>query len=157
MSSNFEEMFSQAHEDLGGAEPDHQVSNVDEAQDDIGRYLRNLRGGLSLRQLQEETGIAYSYLSDIERGSKRPGERVLSRLAIHHGVPLDDLLDMAGVQRKEQPQTHLSATDIRRSFRFVMDDPGLVSYQKPADDLPIDAQRFVVQMYEHFTGKRLLA
>ena len=49
-----------------------------------------------------------------------------------------------------------SAADIRRSFRFVPDDPSLVGYQKPTEDMPIEAQRFVVQIYEHFTGKRLL-
>ena len=62
---------------------------------EIGPLLRDLRGDLSLRQLEEETGIAYSYLSVIERGNKRPGPRVLSRLAAYHDVPLDELLGAA--------------------------------------------------------------
>ena len=58
--------------------------------------------------------------------------------------------------KKENAGHDLSAADIRRSFRFVLDDPSLVGYQKPTEDVPIEAQRFVVQLYQHFTGKRLL-
>ena len=158
MSSDFHEMFSDAPDAMADEGPDDPKALTDQplAATGIGPFLRSLRGDLSLRQLQEQTGIAYSYLSDIERGNKRPGKRVLSRLAIHHGVPLHHLLDIAGIPQQENPQTQLSTTDVRRSFRFVMDDPDLMGYHRPTDDLPIDAQRLVVQLYEHFTGKKLL-
>ena len=41
--------------------------------EEIGPLLRDLRGPLSLRQMEEATGITYSYLSNIERGNRRPG------------------------------------------------------------------------------------
>ena len=157
MSSNpLEELFASTPEDLAGTEPDENSTGNQQQLTAIGPFLRDLRGARSLRQLQDETGIAYSYLSDIERGSKRPGQKVLSRLATYHHVPVQDLLEVAGVLKKENAGHDLSAADIRRSFRFVLDDPSLVGYQKPTKDMPIEAQRFVVQLYEHFTGKRLL-
>ena len=157
MSSNpLEELFTSTPEDLAGAEPDENVTGNQQQLTAIGPFLRDLRGNRSLRQLQNETGIAYSYLSDIERGSKRPGQTILSRLSAYHRVPMEELLDVAGVAKKVNAGHELSAANVRRSFRFVLDDPSFDGYQKPTEDVPIEAQRFVVQLYQHFTGKRLL-
>ena len=131
------------------AEPDYDDHS-------LGTTLRYLRGDRSLRKIQEATGITYSYLSDIERGNKRPGENVLSRLAEYHNVPLGELLGMAGLAYGADADRYYSNADIRRSFQFVLDDPSLGAYQKPVEDVPIETQRFVVQIYEHYTGKRIL-
>ena len=124
---------------------------------EIGPLLRELRGEQSLRQIEEETGIAYSYLSVIERGNKRPGPKVLSRLAAYHDVPLDELLGLAGYPQQPSEDRMPTIADIQRSFRFVVDDPELEEFQKPSEAAPIDLKRFVVQLYEHYTGKRLLS
>lgn len=123
----------------------------------VGELLRWLRGKRSLRQVQEDTGITYSYLSNIERGHKLPGEKVLAKLADYHNMPRGELLDMAGIDKNADADLHFSNADIRRSFQFVMQDPSLTGYPKPSEDVPIETQRFVVQLYEHFTGLRLLA
>ena len=121
----------------------------------IGNLLRDLRGEMSLRQLEEETGITYSYLSVIERGNKRPGPRVLSRLATYHNVPLDELLDAAGYPQPNDDGKNTIA-DIQRSFRFLTEDPELEQFQKPSDAVPIELKRFAIQIYEHYTGRKLL-
>jgi len=123
----------------------------------VGDLLRWLRGERSLRQVQEDTGITYTYLSNIERGNKLPGEKVLTKLADYHNMPRGELLDMAGIDKSADADLHFSNADIRRSFQFVMQDPSLNGYPKPSEDVPIETQRFVVQLYEHFTGLRLLA
>ena len=122
----------------------------------LGDLLRYLRGERSLRQVQEDTGITYSYLSNIERGNKLPGERVLTKLADYHNVPRGELLYLAGIDKNSDADRHFSNADIRRSFQFVTEDPGLSRYPKPIEEVPIETQRYVVQLYEHFTGKRLL-
>ena len=123
----------------------------------VGELLRYLRGDRSLRQVQEDTGITYSYLSNIELGHKLPGEKVLTKLADYHNMPRGELLDMAGIDKSTDADLHFSNADIRRSFQFVMEDPSLTGYPKPSQEVPIETQRFVVQLYEHFTGLRLLA
>ena len=123
---------------------------------EIGPLLRDLRGERSLRDLEEETGIAYSYLSVIERGNKRPGPKVLSRLAAYHDVPLDELLGAAGYPPQADEEGKPTVADIQRSFRFVVEDPELGAYPKPSEAAPIELKRFVVQLYEHYTGRRIL-
>ena len=122
---------------------------------DIGSLLRDLRGRLSLRQLEEATGITYSYLSNIERGNRRPGFKILSKLAAYHDVPMRDLLVAAGYP-PEPAEDGRHTADIQRSFRFVVDDPELEAFEKPSEAAAIELKRYVVQLYEHYTGKKLL-
>ena len=123
---------------------------------DIGSLLRDLRGRLSLRQLEEATGITYSYLSNIERGNRRPGFKILSKLAAYHDVPMRDLLVAAGYPPESAADGRHTTADIQRSFRFVVDDPELEAFEKPSEAAAIDMKRYVVQLYEHYTGKKLL-
>ena len=123
----------------------------------IGELIRNLRGDRTLREVERGAGIPNSYLSNVESGKKRPGLKTLSKLADYFGVPLDELLEVAGLpHRKSLAEDVVSALDIHRSFDFLLADPELSQYQKPQDRLSTDTQRFIVQLYEHFTGKRLL-
>ena len=124
--------------------------------DEIGPLLRDLRGRLSLRQMEEATGIAYSYLSNIERGNRRPGIKTLSTLATYHDVPMRDLLAAAGYTPAPSEDDRHTKADIQRSFRFVMDDPELEAFEKPSEAAATDLKRYVVQLYEHYTGKKLL-
>ena len=123
---------------------------------EIGPLLRDLRGRLSLRQLEEATGITYSYLSNIERGNRRPGFKILSKLAVYHDVPMRDLLAAAGYPPEPAEDGRHTIADIQRSFRFVMEDPELEVFEKPSEAAPIDLKRYLVQLYEHYTGRKLL-
>src|SRR5918998_4022893 len=50
---------------------------------DIGGFIRDLRQSarISLRQLAEQTGVSNPYLSQIERGLRKPSAEVLQQLA----------------------------------------------------------------------------
>ena len=63
---------------------------------ELGALLKRLRGDASLRDVRRMTGISNSYLSQIERGDRRPGPSVLKRLASLYGVDVQDLLKRAG-------------------------------------------------------------
>ena len=123
----------------------------------IGQLLRNLRGNRTLREVEQGANIPNSYLSNVENGAKRPGVKTLSKLANYFQVPLEELLQVAGLPHNNTNGTiPFSALDIHRSFDFLMADPALSHYQKPKDQLSTDTQRFIVEMYQHYTGKRLL-
>ena len=140
-------------------EPDHEQDEGagKRQRPPIGELLRNLRGDRTLREVEREAGIPNSYLSNVESGTKRPGLKTLSKLSDYFGVPLDELLEVAGLpHRTSIEEKAMSAIDIHRAFDFMMADPALRQYESPSDRLSTDTRRFIVQLYEHFTGKRLL-
>ena len=139
----------------------------------IGAVLKRLRGKRSLRQVQAETGVPYTYLSSIELGQKNPGIKTLSRLAACYEVPVQELLQAAGMQvfwssPSWSPEDFESALKIlkdndlkgeihmKRYYDFVMADPDLMRCRKPKETPPFEFQRFVVEMYQHYTGKKLI-
>ena len=123
----------------------------------IGELLRELRGTKTLRRVEADTGITNAYLSNIELGLKKPGVKTLAKLGIYYQVPLDHLLKVAGLQDQAPgPAQQESVLDIHRAYAFVLGDPNIAVYQKPADTPPLDMQKFVVELYQTFTGRRLL-
>ena len=123
----------------------------------IAEVLRDLRGERTLRYVEHGTGISNTYLSNLEQGLRRPGMKTLRTLSEYYEVPLNELLKVADTSHQEESEDReISALDIRRSFSFLASDPDLYQYEAPSEQLPLDAQRYIVQIYEHFTGKRLL-
>ncbi len=66
--------------------------------DDLGGFLRQQRrlSSLSLRRLSELSGVSNPYLSQIERGLRRPSADVLNQLARALGLSTDVLYVRAG-------------------------------------------------------------
>ena len=125
----------------------------------IGTMLKRLRGSHSLRDVQRYTGISGSYLSQIERGDRRPGPSVLKRLSSLYDVPVHPLLKKAGYLDDQRDQENPDADeplDVERAFQFVLADPKFRVGTRPTGPLTLSAKRFIVEMYERFTGKRLL-
>jgi transcriptional regulator with XRE-family HTH domain len=67
--------------------------------ENLGDYLREQRLGakLSLRQLAEQTGVSNPYLSQIERGLRRPSAEVLQQLAKALRISAEQLYLRAGI------------------------------------------------------------
>ena len=63
----------------------------------IGQMLKRLRGETSLRAVQRLSGISNAYLSQIEKGIRHPGPRVLKRLATLYGVGSPGSLQEGGI------------------------------------------------------------
>ena len=66
----------------------------------LGEYLREQRTAarLSLRQLSELAGVSNPYLSQIERGLKRPSAEILQQLAKGLEVSAESLYVRAGIR-----------------------------------------------------------
>ncbi len=67
--------------------------------DALGDYLREQRtdAKLSLRQLAQATGISNPYLSQIERGVRRPSAEVLQQIAKAMRISAESLYVRAGI------------------------------------------------------------
>jgi len=94
----------------------------------LGDYLREQRQSarLSLRQLSELAGVSNPYLSQIERGLKRPSAEILQQLAKGLEVSAETLYVKAGIL-DEHPVHANPPSDVRRA---VAADPDLTQRQK---------------------------
>jgi len=124
----------------------------------FGEYLRNLRleKRYSLREVEELSGVSNSYLGLIERGQRPiPGVDILKKLAPVYDVPARDLLAAAGYLKEED--ISLSEEDeVEMAFRYVMNDPRYKSGTRIKGGVTTEVKRFIVEMYEKATGKKLL-
>jgi transcriptional regulator with XRE-family HTH domain len=109
---------------------------------DLGAYLREQRqhAQLSLRQLSEVAGISNPYISQIERGLKKPSAEILQALAKALRISAESLYVRAGIL--EERTDHGPARD------FDVTDAVL------ADPKLNDRQRAVLlDVYESFLGE----
>ncbi len=69
------------------------------AASNLGDYLRTQRRGaqLSLRQLADQAGVSNPYLSQIERGLRKPSAEVLQQLAKALRISAETLYVRAGI------------------------------------------------------------
>lgn len=70
---------------------------------ELGSYLKELRGKKSLRDVQKDTGISHTYLSTLEKGidprtnkPREPSFDTLKKLSDYYDVSYIDLLSKAG-------------------------------------------------------------
>jgi transcriptional regulator with XRE-family HTH domain len=100
----------------------HKVGNAVES---LGDYLREQRvsARLSLRQLADQAGVSNPYLSQIERGLRRPSAEVLQQLAKALRISAEQLYLRAGLV---SPDEGLGGT----VELAVLGDPSLSERQK---------------------------
>lgn len=98
--------------------------------DSLGDYLRDQRQSakLSLRQLSELAGVSNPYLSQIERGLKKPSAEILQQLAKGLEVSAESLYVRAGIL-DERHGHQAGAPDTRA---VIGADPRLNDRQKSA-------------------------
>ena len=91
----------------------------------LGDYLHEQRvaAQLSLRQLAEQTGVSNPYLSQIERGLRRPSAEVLQQLAKALRVSAETLYIHAGILSPEDGE-------VRSVELAILADTGLTERQK---------------------------
>ena len=131
---------------------------TDRGDESIGQMLKRLRGDMSLRGVQRLSGISNAYLSQIEKGIRHPGPKLLRRLAALYGVGVQELLRKAGYLGSdgEEPEVD-EATEVERAYQYVLSDPVFRVGTRPRGPLSIESKRFIVELYERYSGKRLLS
>ena len=108
---------------------------------ELGEFIREQRrvGHLSLRKLSEMAGISNPYLSQIERGLRKPSAEILQQIARALEISSETLYVRAGILEPREGDTDL-VTEIRR-------DPWINEEQK----------KTLVQIYESFRAERRAA
>jgi transcriptional regulator with XRE-family HTH domain len=115
-------------------------SVVEKAVDDIGSYIRSQREGaqVSLRQLARAAGVSNPYLSQIERGLRKPSAEILQQIAKGLRISAEALYVKAGIL-EEKPAS--AVTDA------VLADPSLSERQK----------QVLLDVYQSFRGENTAA
>jgi|SRR5579864_9401204 len=125
----------------------------------FGPYLRELRHrrGLSLKQVEREAGVSNAYLSQIERGLRKPPHPdILKRLAKVYDVPPNDLLIAAGYV-EDLAAKGITREKIEQAFEHVIHHPQFrYGTRLKGVTLSLDAKRFIVEMYEKMRREKLL-
>ncbi|MEV0581446.1 helix-turn-helix transcriptional regulator [Nonomuraea sp. NPDC050310] len=78
----------------------------------IGEYIREQRqqAKISLRQLAEQAGVSNPYLSQIERGLRKPSAEILNQIAKGLSISAQALYVQAGLMEdREQPSDVIAA------------------------------------------------
>ncbi|MCX5603521.1 helix-turn-helix transcriptional regulator [Streptomyces phaeochromogenes] len=102
----------------------------------LGEYLREQRRNaqLSLRQLAEAAGVSNPYLSQIERGLRKPSAEVLQQVAKALRISAETLYVRAGILDAERDRDEVETRAV------ILADPTLNERQK----------QVLLQIYESF-------
>ena len=114
------------------------MSDLEARWGELGEFIREQRrlGHLSLRKLSEKAGISNPYLSQIERGLRKPSAEILQQIARALEISSETLYIQAGILEERDSTTDL-ISEIRR-------DPWLDEDQKKS----------LIQIYESFRNAR---
>lgn len=100
---------------------------------DVGDFIRDLRrnAGVSLRQLADKAGVSNPYLSQVERGLRKPSAEVLQQIA--------------GALRVSTPVMYL-----RAGLLDAKEREGVLAAIAADPDLTIAQKQSLSQIYEAF-------
>ena len=108
----------------------------------LGEYLREQRRSaqLSLRQLADAAGVSNPYLSQIERGLRKPSAEILQQLAKALRISAETLYVQAGIlDERERDGLEVPAA--------ILTDPSINERQK----------QVLIQIYESFRKENAAA
>ncbi|GAA1932925.1 helix-turn-helix transcriptional regulator [Streptomyces sodiiphilus] len=108
----------------------------------LGEFLREQRrqAKLSLRQLADAAGVSNPYLSQIERGLRKPSAEILQQIAKGLQISAETLYVQAGILDERDPEQAAHGARRPGVREAVAADPGLTDPQRQA----------LLQIYEAF-------
>lgn len=117
------------------------MSELEQRWRELGAFIREQRrlGQISLRKLSEQAGVSNPYLSQIERGLRRPSAEILQQIARALEISAETLYVQAGIL---EPRT--DGVDVVGEIRR---DPVLSEEQK----------KTLVHIYESFRAEHDVA
>ena len=106
---------------------------------DLGQFIRDQRTAaqISVRALAAKAGVSNPYLSQVERGLRRPSADILAQIARGLSISVESLLAKAGILEDNPGET----TDVVTSIRA---DQSLTERQKAS----------LIDIYQAFRHER---
>lgn len=110
---------------------------------DLGEFIRQQRGSnrLSLRRMSELAGISNPYLSQIERGLRKPSAEILRQIAKALRIQAETLYVRAGILEERDPTDDLADSILRDPYMNEEQKQTLVriylSFRHENEDRPV--------------------
>jgi transcriptional regulator with XRE-family HTH domain len=110
---------------------------------DLGEFIRQQRGSarLSLRRMSELAGISNPYLSQIERGLRKPSAEILRQIAKALRIQAETLYVRAGILDERDPTDDLADSILRDPYMNEEQKQTLVriylSFRHENEDKPV--------------------
>ena len=110
---------------------------------DLGQFIREQRNmaRLSLRRLSDMAGISNPYLSQIERGLRKPSAEILQQIARALRISAETLYVRAGILEERQGEPDLTGEILRDPFLTEEQKQTLVriytSFRRENGDRPV--------------------
>ena len=103
---------------------------------DVGDFIREQRrlAELSVRRLAEMSGVSNPYLSQIERGLRRPSADILANIARGLQISAESLYVRAGILDEDRERD-------------------LVASIRAQEDLTTDQKQVLIRIYESFMAE----
>lgn len=121
-------------------------------------YMRALRKerSLTLKQVEKAAEVSNAYLSQIERGLRNPPHpEILNRLAKVYDVSPRELMMHAGYISDDAEFENRRKID--QAYNHVLSDPTYHHGNRlKGTTVSTEVKRFIVEMYEKTTGRKLL-
>ena len=111
---------------------------VDKRLADVGNFIRQQRelAQQSIRDLAKVAGVSNPYLSQIERGLRKPSAEILQQLARAMKISAESLYERAGIlDPSEEPR------------------PGVVDAVSSDERLTIEQKQTLLSVYRSFVGE----
>lgn len=105
---------------------------------ELGQFINDQRrtSRLTLKKLAESAGVSVPYLSQIERGLRKPSAEILQAIAKGLRISAESLYVQAGILEEREPQDFVT---------FIMHDRTLTERQR----------QMLVEIYESFRAETL--
>jgi transcriptional regulator with XRE-family HTH domain len=122
----------------GPPSPSELRSEFEHRLSDVGDFIRNQReiASMSVRKLAELAGVSNPYLSQIERGLRRPSAEILQQLANALKISVESLYVRAGLLSEHE----------------VDPTPSVREAIGRAPHLPAEQKQALVSVYDSFTN-----
>ena len=117
------------------------IDSIETRLHDLGEFIRDQRrtARLSLRKLSERAGISNPYLSQIERGLRKPSAEILQSIARGLRISAETLYVRAGILDEHSSAVN---TDLTAA---ILCDPSLTDRQRQA----------LLEIYRSFQAENL--
>jgi transcriptional regulator with XRE-family HTH domain len=92
------------------------MTEIEDRWRELGEFIREQRGQLSLRKVSEMAGISNPYLSQIERGLRKPSAEILRQIAGALQISAETLYVRAGILDEPDGDHDLEAAIRRDPF-----------------------------------------